>query len=266
MNIVVLGKGLLGSHISKLYPNIPVLSHAECDITSPFDIHAILTHYKPDVLINCAGVVPKSSQAHDTMQLFRTNSQGPHLLQAACDEFNCQLIQISTDCVFSGAVGGYCEIDIPKPDTMYGMSKYLGEITEYPHLTIRTSFVGYPDINMRGLLGWASTQKEIVGYDLYQWNGLTTTEFARILIEEIVPRHLSNTIHVYGKETTNKYQMLVDAKNVFGWDYSITRESEIVSEDNKHIKNMTLTSEIPDFCSDKPFVQMLEEMKELWKS
>jgi dTDP-4-dehydrorhamnose reductase len=94
----------------------------ECDITQPFDIDAVLRHHKPDVVINCAGIVTQSPNANDVMNLFKVNAQGPKLLQAACDEVDCRLIQISTDCVYSGTRGNYCEIDIPNPTTLYGMS------------------------------------------------------------------------------------------------------------------------------------------------
>lgn len=262
MNVLVLGTGLLGSHIAKLYPEVPVLSHKDCDITNPFDIYAVTTHYKPDVVINCAGIVPRSNQYDDTMTVLKTNAQGPLLLQTACDEIDCRLIQISTDCVFSGRRGSYCEIDIPDPNSIYGISKYLGEVREYPHLTIRTSFIGLPDEPQRGLLAWASHQQEIVGFDSYLWNGLTATELARMLFEKIIPRQFTNIIHVYGQETLSKYDMLVQAKEVFGWNVDIKKESDLGDID-KHDINRTLSSELADLCVKKSFRQMLLEMKTL---
>jgi len=266
-NILVLGKGLLGSHIAKLYPDVPVLSRAECDITSPFDIDAVLRHYKPEVVVNCAGIVRQSAKVPDTMKLFQTNAQAPHLLQAACDEMNCKLVQVSTDCVFQGVRGNYCEIDIPFPSDLYGMSKYLGEITEYPHLTLRSSFVGFPDPPGRGLLGWASMQTgQITGYDKLTWNGLTALELARMIIDVAIPRGLSNLIHISGFETLNKYDMLVQAKEVFGWPYDVVKESDTVEEAKCHAGNMTLTSEISDLLTvNKTFKQMLQEMKTAWE-
>lgn len=258
ISVIVLGKGLLGSHIAKLYPQVPVISHEDCDILSPLDIDAVIHKYDPEVIINAAGVVPKSPDASDLMKLFSVNGQGPHLLQAACDEGGRKLIQISTDCVFRGTKGNYSEIDVPNPDTFYGLSKYLGEITEFPHLTIRTSFVGFPDASNRGLLAWANTQTAITGYDQYYWSGLTTYELAKILFETVIPMNLSNTLHIHGQRIS-KYELLETAKEVFGWKYTLTKESETV--ETPHKADHSLLSELPELQTKKTFKQQLEEMK-----
>lgn len=260
---IVLGKGLLGSHIQVLYPEVPVISHTDCDITDPFDIDAVLRRYNPEVVINCAGIVPAHAKSSEVMHLLSVNARGPKLIQTACDDYGIKLIQISSDCVFSGIKGRYTEIDIPNPNSLYGMSKYLGEITEFPHLTIRTSFVGFPDINRRGLLHWLFTSgSEVTGYDKTYWSGLTTTELARILFETIIPMNLSNIIHLHG-ERVSKYDLLTTAKAVYGWDVNINKESEQTEE--PHTIDRSLISELPEIQSKKTFKQQVEEMKELLK-
>ena len=159
-NVIVLGNGLLGSAFKEY--EIPVISHEDCDITSQFDIDAVIAKYHPDVIVNAAGITPKAM--FDVLDTFRVNSLGPKLLAKACDEHEIRLVQISTDCVFDGKKGGYVEIDQVSPSDSYGLSKALGEITEFPHLTIRTSFVGLPDPKGRGLLAWAANEKVVTGY------------------------------------------------------------------------------------------------------
>ena len=259
--IIVIGAGLLGSHIAKVY-DLPVLSHEDIDITEPFDIDAVLVKYRPNVVINAAGIVPKSPVYMDVMQTLKVNAQGPKLLASACDEWGSRLVQISTNCVYSGNKGGYDEVEIPNPPDLYAMSKYLGEVTEYPHLTVRTSFVGYPDPKGRGLLAWAAQQSQVVGYDKYMWNGLTATELARVLMEVVIPLKLSNIIHLFGP-TLSKYDLLQQAKEVYQWSYHLVKESDV--EENPHQKNMTLMSELPDIQTKKSFQQQLEEMRELWR-
>lgn len=253
-NIIVLGNGLLGSAFTEY--EIPVISHEDCDITSQFDIDAVIAKYRPDVIVNACGIVPKAIL--HVMDAFRVNSLGPRLLAKACDENEIRLVQISTDCVFSGARGGYVEIDQVSPPDSYGLSKTLGEITEFPHLTVRTSFVGLPDPKGRGLLAWAANEKVVMGYDKVFWNGLTHTELARMLVEVIIPMELSDVLHLYG-ETISKYELLKQAKMTLNLDYQLVKESEVT--DTPHEGNKTLSSLMPELQSKKTFMQMLREMK-----
>ncbi len=263
MITIVLGRGLLGSHIAKLYPHIPVLSHSECDITNPLQLDRVIHQYKPEVIINATGIVNKHPKASHPLEILKVNAQGPKLLANACDEYGCKLVQISTDCVYSGHKGHYSEIDIPNPTDIYGMSKYLGEVTEYPHLVIRTSFVGFPDVSGRGLLHWASQQSTITGYDSVYWNGLTAGELARVLFETVIPKGLTHLIHLHG-EIISKYQLLEQAKEVFGWDYELL--SEVSTSPTPHELDRTLTSEIPEIQTTKSFKTQLEEMRALWST
>lgn len=260
-SILVLGStGLLGATLAAHYNVIPV-SRAECDITDPVSVASLLSKYRPEIVINCAGVVPKVVDRVGIMQTLRVNALGPKLLRSACTEYGTRLIQISTDCVFTGSMGHYDEESIPNPADMYGLSKYLGEVYDLPHLTIRTSFIGLPDAGGRGLLHWASEQPWAVGWDQVKWNGLTTTEFGNILFNKIIPSNISGLLHVYG-ETVSKYDVLMQAKEVYGWDIDILQESKIVNLPAKHTGKRTLTSLFPEFQTLKSLKQMLQEMKD----
>ena len=159
-----------------------------------------------------------------------------------------------------GQSGGYLEDSIPHPLDMYGMSKYLGEINDPPHLTIRTSFVGLPDAGGRGLLKWAAGQQTITGYDQVMWNGLTVNELGSIIFSRLIPQNIQGIVHLHG-ETLSKHDLLVQAKEVFGWDSNILKESEIESATKKHIENYTLDTFYPALQTKKSIREMLVEMK-----
>ena len=62
--------------------------------------------------INCIGVIkPRIDEgsAKSVEQAVRVNSMFPHTLAAAAERTGCRVLQIATDCVFSGATGGYTE-------------------------------------------------------------------------------------------------------------------------------------------------------------
>lgn len=259
MKTLVLGAGgLLGSHLVKVY-GATGLTKAECNILSPLDVTNAFEKYHPDVVINCAGIVPRSLMyKEDNLYVYQINALAPKIVAKACDAVGARLIHISSDCIFSGMTGHYTEDEIPSPPEAYGMSKYLGEVTYYPHLTIRTSFVGLPDPTRRGLLSWAAGERRMYGYDRVWWNGLTTVELGRLIFEEILRKNVMGLLHLYG-ETITKYQLLVEAKAVFGWTGDILPESKFVGLPRKLNRTLDSIRNFPQ--TTKPFKQMLEEMK-----
>lgn len=250
--LLVLGDGLLGSTF-KYLKNATVLSKDQCNTTKKDDISTALNYYRPDAVINCAGIVPKNTAPVET--IFKVNSFAPHYIADVCDSKRCKFIHISTDCVFSGKCGGYTEKDSPDAVDIYGMSKALGEPTS--GLVVRTSFVGMPDPKGRGLLAWASMQDEIVGYDRVFWNGVTTHNLIRKLLEYI-HEDVTGIRHVYSY-TVSKYELLKCAKDVFGWDYMILPESYDTTI-APHVSNKTLSSVYETGFITRPIRMQLMEM------
>ena len=174
-------------------------------------------------------------------------------MEEECLYRSCRLIQISTNCVFGGTRGNYSEVDQVDPNDLYGISKVLGEV-EIADI-IRTSFVGLPDSKEHGLLAWASSQRHIIGYDKVLWNGVTTKELVEVISnwkgwEDVV-------YHVHSAETISKHDLLYTAKEIFGWNMPIVKESEITN--HPHIENRTLNA-VRGIVIDKPIRQQLEEL------
>jgi len=104
---------------------------------------------KPDVVINCVGIIKQLSDSKDVLKTIPINTLLPHRLARLSKKYHSRLILISTDCVFSGNKGAYIESDFPDCDDLYGRSKLLGEIQDDKRvLTIRTSIIGH---ELRGL-------------------------------------------------------------------------------------------------------------------
>jgi len=264
--IIVFGAGgLLGSHFCALYKDLVVpVTHEECDITNPIQVWKVLDDNRDaDFVLNCAGIVPKAES--DIFHMFEVNSHAPHYMAEACDDLFIRMIHVSTDCVYSGTIGNYDEVMVPRPTAYYGMSKLLGEVTRNNHLTIRTSFVGYPDPTRRGLLSWFVEEMEkgntVSGWTNVFWNGLTTIELSyqiMNLIEEcgVLEGFGQNLLHVHGQRLS-KYDLLKTFARMYGYD-----ESRIIPADEPK-SDKTLKSIIGDFeQTPKTFETMLEEMKE----
>jgi dTDP-4-dehydrorhamnose reductase len=128
------------------------------------------------------------------------------------------MIQVSTDCVFSGIKGKYVESDNPDPVDLYGRSKLLGEVDKAPALTLRTSFIGHEVGSKRSLVDWFLSQSDIVdGFTNAIYSGLTAVEFSHMLASVVFPRDdLSGLFHV-ASSPISKYDLLCAIAKEYDW-------------------------------------------------
>lgn len=106
----------------------------------------------PDLLL-CAGAMTYVDGCEDQPELaFRSNAHGPAALASYARWRGIPLVFYSTDYVFDGSVkapGPYTERDRPRPLSVYGESKLMGEraiLRVNPDaLILRTSWVYGPD-------------------------------------------------------------------------------------------------------------------------
>ncbi|HEX2186510.1 MAG TPA: SDR family oxidoreductase, partial [Chloroflexota bacterium] len=140
---------------------------------------------RPDVIVNCVGVIKQRPEAQDPITAIRINALYPHQLYEIAGAAGAHLVHVSTDCVFSGSRGQYSESDVPDPPDLYGRSKALGEIDAPGCLTLRTSIIGRELRSSYGLIEWFLSQSggAIRGYARAIYTGLPTIIFAELLAE-----------------------------------------------------------------------------------
>src|SRR5699024_9945339 len=102
-----------------------------------------------DTVVNCVGVLNQFAENNDAKAIL-LNGYLPHFLADITKETDIQIIQISTDCIFSGKVGGYTEESLPDGTLFYDKSKAIGELEDEKNITLRNSIVG-PDIKENGI-------------------------------------------------------------------------------------------------------------------
>ena len=118
----------------------------------------------------------------------RINALFPHQLARAAHRHGVRLIQIATDCVFSGSRGKYTEADDHDALDVYGKTKSLGELHVPGALNIRCSIIGPEGKGRTSLMEWFLAQpagSTVNGFTHHLWNGVTTLQFAR-LCERII--------------------------------------------------------------------------------
>ncbi len=158
------------------------------DVADADALAALLTRVRPNVVVNCVGLVKQLAQCADPLVAIPINSLLPHRLAHLCNTIDARLIHVSTDCVFSGSRGMYREGDIADAGDLYGRSKLLGEVDGQRAVTLRTSIIG-PELDQaHGLLGWVLTQRgRVKGFTHAIFSGLTTFELARVMRDVVIP-------------------------------------------------------------------------------
>lgn len=164
---------------------------------------------RPQVVVNCIGLVKQLTEVNNPLRALPINTVLPHRLAMLCELTNARLINISTDCVFSGEKGLYRESDFPDAQDLYGRSKYLGEVSASHVVTLRTSIIGHELNSSHGLVEWFLSQKKrCEGYRRAIFSGVPAVVLAKAIREVIIPHpELSGVYHLAAKPIS-KYELL----------------------------------------------------------
>ena len=178
------------------------------DALKEAQITELFKRVTPQVVINCIGLIKHVRGSEDPKMAMAINALLPHQLAKDCQQFGARLIHFSTDCVFSGDRGNYCETDIPDATDLYGLSKLKGEVCEGNVLTLRTSIIGHELHGKQGLLEWFLSQKTSCnGFSKAIFSGLPTPVLARLVHELLAQPDLRGIYHV-SSQPISKYNLL----------------------------------------------------------
>ena len=207
------------SEVSKYFPpELAGMFWKENVIANEFDtVASALDSIRPDVVVNCIGIIKQLPIANDPLTAITVNALFPHLLALKCRDVEARMIHISTDCVFDGRKGMYTEEDVPAPDDLYGRTKLLGEV-DYPHcVTLRTSMVGHELKSSYGLIEWFLSQTgKVKGYRKVIYSGFPTIELARVIRDHVIPDiRLTGLYHV-SSEPVSKFDLLRMVEEKYG--------------------------------------------------
>ncbi|PRC92708.1 dTDP-4-dehydrorhamnose reductase family protein [Solimicrobium silvestre] len=222
------------------------------DVESSDGLVKLFASVKPDVVINCIGLVKQLAEAKDVLSAIPINTLLPHRLAHLCAVAQARLVHISTDCVFDGQRGNYVEQDKSDAEDLYGKSKFLGEV-DYPHaITLRTSIIGHELNGAHSLVNWFLKQEGgIKGYTRAIFSGLPTVELARVINDFVLPNpQLSGLYHV-SAEPISKYDLLKLISAEYGKQIDIAADDQLVldrSLDSSRFK--TATGYVPPTWSE----------------
>ncbi|MES2825228.1 MAG: SDR family oxidoreductase [Pseudomonadota bacterium] len=263
MKILILGaSGMLGSTLHQIFSNdakfevwgsirgvyecsfieslsgINVLS--SCDFLQQGKLASVMDRVKPQVVINCVGLIKQNPDSFDALQAAMINSLFPRQLAEVCERMNARLIHISTDCVFSGEKGMYTELDKPDATDIYGKTKLRGELTDSRvALTLRTAMVGHELASQKSLLNSFIAQDGAVpGSSKAISSGLTTVELAKVIKKIILFYPALSGLYHLSSKPIDSYSLLNLIAKIYKKDIAIVEDKHLVIDRSLNSKKL----------------------------
>jgi len=213
IKVAVLGStGMLGSSITRVLENESVTvyefnrsgisitkkNHArKINAITNFDFSEVFSELKIDYIVNCIGMIKQviNTDEQSSVDLaYKINSNFPLKLNIYAKSMGIPVIQIGTDCVYSGKEGLYSEDQPHDPSDIYGLTK------------------GKELSSANSLLSWVLSNpnnSSINGYTNHFWNGVTTQHFSQIVHGIIKSSSFKHGIfHLVPKNIVTKYDLV----------------------------------------------------------
>jgi dTDP-4-dehydrorhamnose reductase len=266
MKVLILGAtGMLGgavvSEFEAFSGEVLVSSRARNPSSSPtnpqilFDVRtddvsaALSALGEGDYVINCIGVIKSEIDERSpasTENATLINSIFPQNLANRAEKLGVRVIQIATDCAFSGRAGHYTESSEHDPSDHYGKTKSAGEVLAPSMMHLRVSIIGPETRGHKSLYDWVSRQPknaEIIGFKNHSWNGIPSKHFAQIargIIE--TANFVPGVHHVLPKDEVTKCELVRLIANHAG-----RADISIVEGYASEAINRTLSTNNPEF-------------------
>jgi len=250
--IAILGStGMLGSTLTSILENqfeniyefnksgISVTGNNEAKAFEVTNRNAILDSFSGlefEYIVNCIGMIKhliNESDQNSVKLAHKINSEFPADLNNYASRLGISVIQVGTDCVYSGKSGLYSEKDPHDPADIYGLTKNIGEQSATKAMLIRCSIVGKELKSSNSLLEWIISQPEgamVKGYINHIWNGVTTLHFSQIVSGVIKSgTYKPGIVHLVPKDIVTKYELINLISSNYGRsDLQISRfEAEV---------------------------------------
>ena len=265
--VVILGAtGMLGTAVSKVFTGfegdvfgtkrsgavgieVPGLTYLNFD-ASVDDLSSLpIALNSDDYIVNCIGIIKpyiKDDNEEQRKTALLINGLLPHKLAEHASKTGVKVIQIATDCVYSGLKGDYLETDLHDALDVYGKTKSLGEVPNPNLMHLRVSIIGPEYGRSTSLLEWVRNQPsnaEIGGFTDHLWNGVPTKHFGK-LARGIIEADLftPGVQHIIPADQIDKFTLVSKIARTF-------ERSDIVinARPSGNIINRTLQTANPEF-------------------
>ena len=202
-----------------------------------------------DYLVNCIGLTTHNIDESDPESIRAANllnAEFPKLMSEFAINSEARVIQIATDCVFSGAKGGYIETDVHDAKDVYGTTKSTGEVSLPEFMHLRSSIIGRERKGKKSLFEWVNQQPKnaaIPGFTDRLWNGVTTTAFAKVVAGIVGQNTFRPGVwHLIPANKVTKAELVEALAEALG-----RTDLEMVPAESGTPKDLTLATNDPEF-------------------
>ena len=241
--------------------NIIAPSIDELDITNKDLVMNTFIEKKPDIVFHCAAWTNVDNAEEDIEMCTKVNAEGTKNIVEATEKINAKLIYISTDYVFDGTKEGAYEIDdTPNPISVYGRTKYQGElyVKKYlNHFIVRISWVfGINGKNfVKTMLRLSETRDSINVVSDQVGSPTYTVDLSKLLID-MSETELYGTYHATNKGYINWAEF---AKYIFESNQKYINVNPILSKDYPTKASRPMNSKMSSkSLTEKGFLELPE--------
>jgi dTDP-4-dehydrorhamnose reductase len=219
MKILLLGgSGMLGSDCKEvLGQEYEVISPSskDLDIISWDMVIENLQKIKPHIIVNCAGFSDVDASEKEEFLVKKVNIEGPRNLAQGAARFNCRMVHISSDYVFSGQKTlprPYFEDDPVDPISAYGRSKVESEMAikenSPNYIILRTAWLygKNGDNFVHSIIRGATEKSKGIKVFEDQFGSPTWTYRLAIQIKELLHSDTKGTFHATSEGSCSRLE------------------------------------------------------------
>lgn len=214
---------------------------SDIDVLNQDSLISTMNSIRPELVLNATGLIKQLAAVNNPLVALPINSMFPHQLAGLCGLMGIRMIQLSSDCVFSGRKGNYSESDITDAEDLYGKSKSIGEVQNLSHvLTLRTSGIGHELNSHNGLLEWfLSQQGQTKGYAKAIYSGLPSVELSRVIRDFVLPNSELNGLYHVSAKPIAKLELLKLIAKIYHKDINIVPDDTLVVDRSLNSERFT---------------------------
>ncbi len=253
MRVLITGvSGFIGGHLLKTAPpeveitgtylHHPIPSAAcrlyRLDLRNQPLFFALLTLLQPDLIIHSAAYARVAFCEKRPRAVYQLNTQVTVQVANWCSESGIRLIFLSSDMVFAGDKGNYCESDDPMPLNFYGWSKLIAE-TFVRQAQLRGIILRVNLTYGKPAYGGTSFSEEVINtvsagksYALFsdqRRSPISVQNLARV-IWELAKSDFNGVLHLGGTDSVDRYTFALQLAQRVGLDQNLLIRSTMQAQ------------------------------------